>query len=123
MSVTIHNDGTAPDFAPAAATGLPPGTIMDAKGRRLVLRELTIMEEMDLHVAMGDEACGNRLVLMRCTMASRVGSIDDEIIVAPATPAEFRLMMTKVGREGIDAVYSHDVGEMKAAQDLAKAKK
>lgn len=94
---------------PKAATASSAETIskdvlIDSKGRKITLRELTLLEEQDLMAAMPESHCRNALVLGRALLAARVATINGEDQDVPITPAQYRAMLHAVGKEGLDVI-------------------
>lgn len=83
-----------------------PNTVTDSKGRKLLLRELTLLEEQDLIAAMGIEHSSNQFVLTRSLFAARVAEIDGERVTFPVTKTLYRAMLQRVGHEGLEAVFA-----------------
>jgi hypothetical protein len=112
------DDGpTAPPVAPVPArpqvAALPRGVelITDDDGRKLQLRELTLLEESDVIIASGAHG-ENQRTLNRALLCARVAAITDQDgdpvgIPVPKTPEHYKRMMTLVGRAGINAVVAH----------------
>jgi hypothetical protein len=120
--------------APAAAAAASPrtqeapaapspgdGTIVDAKGRKLTLRELTLLEEQDMMAAMPESHCQNRLVLGRALLVAQVATINGDPVDVPLTPAQYRAMLHQVGKESLEAV-SLALAARSAGEDEVKDK-
>lgn len=114
--VTINHAGPA-SAAPASAA---PAAIVDAAGRRLVLRELSLLQEQDLLAAMGPDHAGNSLTLSRALLAARVAEIDGRAVPVPTSNPLYRAMLQQVGKDGLAAVVATMTppeGEEAAAAD------
>ncbi|TAL01844.1 MAG: hypothetical protein EPO08_09140 [Rhodospirillaceae bacterium] len=128
MDVTINHAGgqpTAPSSASAPLQGAntPTDVITDAKGRKLKLRELTLLEEQDLLVAMGLEHSNNALVLGRAFMAARIAEIDGAPVLVPTNHIDYRALLQRVGKDGLAAVLAATATPDAAAEgDVARAK-
>jgi len=97
--ITIGHAGPAPAEKPAA-----PNEVIDASGRRLVLRELSLLEEVDLYSAVGSQDVDNKGVMSVALLVSRVVSIDGSPVKVPTTGGELRALIKRVGREGVTAI-------------------
>ena len=93
--------------APVVSRTMPDGTIMDGKGRRLKLRELTILQELDLMDIAGDTRTMNRVWWVNVSTAAKVEFIDGMPVPFPTTLPELRAMLARVDRDGIAAVLDH----------------
>jgi hypothetical protein len=141
-SVTIRHAGDAaaePDArAPAIALPSPDGKaaepkivqgvdatgrkwVLDAKSRRLTLRELDIMEEQEMIGIVGDPLCLNRLYMGRILTMARVAEIDGDRVDVPKTGRELIVMMKRVDRHGMNAVAEFEKTEDDST--VAQAKK
>jgi hypothetical protein len=80
--------------------------VIDARGRRLQLRTLSIVEEQDALVAMGVHA-DSGIARARALLAMQIASIDDMGMPIPKNDRQYRAMLQQVGHEGVDAVFSH----------------
>lgn len=86
---------------------VPEKTIVDSLNRKLVLRELSMLEEQDYLTALGPDVCTNQLVLGRAMIMARIASIDGVPIPVPRNNMQYRAMIGLVGREGTAAVILH----------------
>lgn len=125
MKATLRNDmmGAAP--APVAVPAPSAEFLTDSLGRKLQLRELSILDEQDVIVSAGPHGDNNR-TLGRALLAARIAAIvgtspdDVEGIPIPRTHEHYRRMMAKVGREGIEAVFAHLAGTVDDEGDAAQ---
>lgn len=90
--------------APAPKATAKSDVVTDARGRKLKLRELSLLNEVDLLASMPPAHAAQPMVLGRAMLAARVEWIDDEPIAIPVNAIQYRSMMQTVGREGIAAV-------------------
>lgn len=100
----------APPPAPAVTAAvrvLDDGRIVDGAGRKLKLRELSMLQELDLMALAGDSRVMNRAWWTYISNAARVDMIDDITVPFPTSDQEMRVMAARVGREGIAAVIGH----------------
>jgi hypothetical protein len=107
--VNVHSADAAP-----SGNALPPGTIIDAKGRKIVVRPLDALEEFRLAKIMGangDSAWARSIALQACS----VREFDGEPEAFLNTDRDIEAMVGRLGSEGFEAVG-------KALGDLEKAK-
>ena len=96
-----------PATAPAAPVVLPDGLIVDARGRRLKLRELTLLQELDLMAVAGDNRASNRIWWVHVYNAAKVAEIDGIPMPFPTSDQEMRAMIARVEADGVAAVLAH----------------
>src|ERR1700733_9041877 len=108
--VVIHST-EAPE---SAAPLLKPGTVTDAKGRKIVVKTLDTLEEYRLAKIMGEsgESSWARSIALQ---AASVREIEGEPEAFPNSDREIEAMVQRLGSEGFEAVS-------RAHTDLAKAK-
>jgi hypothetical protein len=116
--VTIHSeqDTQHVNASPAApkARALPPGTIIDTKGRKIVVRPLDALEEFRLAKIMGangDSAWARSIALQACS----VREFDGEPEAFLDSDSDIEAMVVRLGSEGFEAVN-------KALAELSKSK-
>jgi hypothetical protein len=100
-----------------------PVTVTDSRGRRLRLRELSLLQECDLLASMPPTHSQQPWVQGYARLAAQVEAIDDEVMGIPVNPVQYRLMIHRVGREGISAVIVATMpaeGEQDQGTELAK---
>ena len=117
-TITLNETGATPPRAASAS----PGVIIDAKGRKLTLRELTLLEEQDLLGVMPKDHIETSLTLGRALMAARVATIDGEPCEVPITKLQYRSMLQQVGKEGLAAVIEATLPITAAADEIEAAK-
>jgi hypothetical protein len=101
--VTVHSATEAPVSAPAASTGLPPGTAIDSKGRKIVAKPLDALEEYRLAKIMGetgDSAWARSIALQ----AAAVREFEGEPETFPNNDREIEAMVQRLGSEGFEAL-------------------
>lgn len=101
--VTVHSTTEAHATAPAPPTGLPPGTVIDAKGRKLVAKPLDALEEYRLAKIMGesgDSAWARNIALQ----AAAVREFEGEVETFPNNDREIEAMVQRLGSEGFEAL-------------------
>lgn len=79
-------------------------TVTDDKGRVLVIREVSALEEMDLLEAAGESASSNRRWMVNATLYACVRAIDGVPRPFPTTRKMIRAHIEVVGGAGISAV-------------------
>lgn len=78
--------------------------IEDARGRRLALRPLSMLDRLRLFKALGSELSMNEAYLGVASLAASVGAIDDVPLPFPASEAAVENAVERLGEEGIEAV-------------------
>ncbi|HEY1504106.1 MAG TPA: hypothetical protein VGF92_07390 [Stellaceae bacterium] len=111
------NDAPQPAAPPPAAQ-----TVVDSLGRKLTLRELSLLQETDLIVAMPPPHANNSMALGRALLAARVASIDGEPMDIPLGAPSYRAMLQQVGKEGLTAVIIAVTPADEATSDKELAK-
>ena len=79
-------------------------TVTDDKGRALVIREVSALEEMDLLEAAGEAASSNRRWMVNATLYACIRSIDGVPRPFPTTRKMMRQHIEACGGAGIGAV-------------------
>lgn len=92
---------------PAARVAPTDGVLVDDTGRRLKLRELTILQEMDLIEIAGPSRSENGAWMFNALLAARVADIDGQPVPFPKNEINLRTMLQRVSRDGIRAVRQH----------------
>jgi hypothetical protein len=100
-------DIASADDAPVLSAAAAQGEVVDAKGRKLRFRQLTLLQETDLIMAMGKHA-ENQLLLGRALLAAQVASINGDEVDLPQGEREYRAMLQRVERDGISAVVARN---------------
>jgi hypothetical protein len=96
--------------------------IVDSLGRKLKVKEPSILQESRLVRAMGGDASMNTGYMMGYVMpAAMVIEIDGEAQAFPATELQVDSAIQRLGREGLAAVMSHFTEQAQVAQDRAAA--
>jgi hypothetical protein len=118
--VTIHSDTARAEHDTARGDtapkdrALPPGTVIDAKGRKIVARPLDALEEFRLAKIMGtngDSAWARSIALQACSVREFDG--DPEAFLD--SDREIEAMVGRLGSEGFEAVS-------RALAELSQAK-
>lgn len=112
-SVTIHEDGFPSQIEGDAAPEDPnpirpvsPGvdSVVDDKGRVLVVRTIGPRERMRLFKAIGPVNSRNEPYVGTATLAYSVSKIDEDPVPAPANEVQLEVLVDRLGDEGINAV-------------------
>ncbi|MDE2000187.1 MAG: hypothetical protein KGI52_14810 [Burkholderiales bacterium] len=82
-------------------------TLHDADSRKLLLREIGVLEESRLVRAMGDSATNPAYMGGYVIPACMVAKIDDTDLPMPRTEREVEAAISQVGRHGLEAVLTH----------------
>lgn len=90
-------------------------TITDAKGRRLGIRELDVMEELDLYEIAGPNST-NGPWLGTAMMVCTVRTLNDARLPFPTNRNTLRGALGRLGREGVDALHSDLSAQRKALE-------
>lgn len=96
-----------PTGSESAAPPAESGVAIDSKGRRLKLREPSILDEARLVRTLGDAASNQAYLLGYVMPAVMVESIDGEKLLFPSTEREVEAAIQAVGRHGLQAVMAH----------------
>lgn len=114
-TVTIRSTADTPeaDAAPVVS-GLRPGTVIDAKGRKIVVRPVNTLEEFRLAKIMGEagESGWARSIALQ---AASVREFEGEPEMFPNSDREIEVMVERLGTEGFEAV-SRALSELSAAK-------
>lgn len=81
--------------------------VVDKDGRVLKLRELSILEESRLVRALGESAMNPAYMAGYVLPAAMVGSINDDVVHVPRTEVEVEALISRIGRNSINAVLEH----------------
>ena len=92
-------------------------TITDAKGRRLAIRDLDVVEQLDLYEMAGPNST-NSPWLGTAMMVCTVRSIGDAPQPFPRTRDQLRGSLGRLGREGVDALHA-DLSAQREALEAA----
>ncbi|HZT90270.1 MAG TPA: hypothetical protein VFA12_20185 [Stellaceae bacterium] len=84
----------------------PDGLLIDEKGRRLRLRELSYLDELDL-LELAGARTENGSWMVQLVLAARVAEIDGAKVPFPRNGVQLRSMFQMVDRSGVRAVREH----------------
>lgn len=89
--------------------------LTDAKGRRLVLRQLTVMAQVKLLRAIGPEQSQNAPYVNIVQAAASVAEVDGVPLPFPANERMIDAAIERLGDDGLMAVALHNKAEMDEA--------
>src|ERR1700722_18878366 len=96
------------DAAPPDAQAVSGDTVVpDSRGRKLTIREPSVLDESRLARLMGDSSTNMGYMLGYVTPAAMVVAIDGEPVPFPRTELQVDAAIQRLGREGIAAVMAH----------------
>ena len=103
----------------AAATAAPE--IVDGRGRRLALRQLTALDKLRLFKAAGSVLAQNAPWVGIALLACSVAAIDDVPVPTPVSEGQIEALVQRLGDAGIAAVAEAlDLTARPLDVDLAK---
>ncbi|HHS9775818.1 hypothetical protein V7I42_00240 [Raoultella ornithinolytica] len=92
--------------------------VVDAKGRRIVIRELSPIQEGRLFLAVGAANAENtRYMTMYAFPAAMVASVDGEEFSIPATMQQIEGRLAILGHDGLNALRKSMLDAMEKAQE------
>lgn len=99
-------------------------TIDLADGRKLTIQQPSILQEARIVRAMGDSSSNAVYMSGYVLPAVYVTAIDGEPVIFPNTQREVEGMITRLGREGLEAVIEHlsEVNQNGGAQEESEVK-
>lgn len=103
LNVRKDGRGHPEAAAPAPAAGPRVEYAKDSKGRNIGARQLDALAFFDITIMMGETA-SNQAALNQAVLACSTHSIDDELVVRPATMLELRKLLSRLGFEGYGAL-------------------
>jgi hypothetical protein len=80
------------------------GCVVDARGRRIALRRVGVVEQLRLFKALGPELSENRAYFGLARLAAAIAMIDDVPLPFPASEAGVETVLDRLGEEGVAAV-------------------
>lgn len=95
--------------------------ITDAKGRKLTIRELTIMDQVRMLRAIGPAQSGNQQYVQLVTMAMMVAEIDGVPQPIPRDERTIDAMITRLGDDGMQACMIEMMRNMEETRQAAEA--
>lgn len=95
--------------------------VTDAKGRKLHLRKLTVMDQVRLLRAIGPAQSSNRPYVDLVTMASGVAQIDEVPCIIPTNERQIDAAIERIGDEGFSALMVNMQAEFRALELAAEA--
>jgi hypothetical protein len=94
--------------------------VTDARGRKLYLRKLTVMDQVRLLRAIGPVQSSNETYVNIVTMASGVSQIDDVPCILPNNEARIDAAIERIGDEGFAALMVQMKKDLAALQAAAE---
>ena len=121
--VTVHSTESGEGQA-KAVNGLPPGTAIDAKGRRITVKQLDPLQVYRLAKIMGI-AADSDFARGYAALTACVRDIDGDAVPFPNSDMQLEATMQRLGSDGLDAVNKALVSataadEKKPNHDAAK---
>jgi len=98
-----------------------PETITDAKGRKLSLRKLNVLDQVKLLRAIGPDQARNQPYVEIVTMAASVADIDGVPLMLPTNERQIDAAIGRIGDEGVAALMVHIQREFAAVMQAAEA--
>lgn len=96
--------------------------VTDAKGRKITLRTLNVMDQVRLMRAVGPEQARNEPYFNIVTMAASVSDIDDVPCAIPRSEAQIDGLISRIGDDGFAALMvsmKSQIAEIEAAAQAA----
>src|SRR5471030_1253263 len=78
--------------------------VVDARGRKIIVKKLNALEKMRLSKAMGSDGATNLAYATYATMAASVVSIDGEAEAFPMTARAIEALVAQLDDDGLEAV-------------------
>lgn len=100
--VTVHQTDAAEVDAAATKPAAKPGTITDARGRKIVVKILDPVEFYRLGKMMG-AAADSEFARNYASVAAAVRELDGEEETFPNSEREIEAMLTRLGHDGLEA--------------------
>lgn len=101
-----HPAAAGPAPAPAGSSSIQGVIVTDSKGRKLTLKELSLVDELDLIAAAGPHASLDRYIQL-ISLVACVTAIDGVPLPGCHNSIQLRGNVTRVGRDGVNAVVAH----------------
>lgn len=86
------------------------------KGRKILYKELTLEEELDVTCAVEEDRAGRISYIQSVIIAASIREIDGKPCQLPSTEAQVRAMLKRVDKDGIVAVFQHLSDERKKSE-------
>lgn len=115
-----NQDGPSAQIIEAKEAGQ---VIMDGKGRKLLFRPLTILEQSKLMRAVGSDNSMNQGFFSIASIAVSIREIDETPMAFPTTLPQVEAAIARMADEGFEAIVATKTAEVEAGQnDIADAK-
>jgi hypothetical protein len=125
MTTLKINENSEHSLAPKSAASSVDAIVTDSQGRKLTIREPSILDEARLVRAMGDAASNQAFMVGYVLPCAMVTAINGEELFFPMTEMQAEAAIKVVGRPGIAAVMAHvtSAGQERQEAGTADAKK
>ena len=95
--------------------------ITDAKGRKITLRKLNVLDQVRLLRAVGADQARNQPYVEIVTMSASVSDIDGVPVLLPVNERQIDAAIGRIGDEGFAALMVYMQREVAAVQSAAEA--
>ena len=116
----VHQAGEVPEKAAPAEDAQ---SVVDATGRRIVLRKPSILQQFNVLLAVGPDASANQAYMTVVTPILWVREIDGEKIPFPATKLQLDGIIQRLDEPGVAAVMAWFDAEVQRAASAGAAAK
>jgi hypothetical protein len=99
----------------------PPQIVTDAKGRRITLRKINVLDQVKMLRAIGPKQAENQPYFNIVECAFMADMLDGIPLPMPSTEQQIDAAIGRLGDEGIAAIMVHRIEEMKATTEAAEA--
>lgn len=96
-------------------------TLVDAKGRKLTTREITVLDQVKLLRAIGPAQSSNTPYVRLVTAAAMVTMIDGTPMPMPVNERQIDAAIERLGDEGFAAIAVHMQAEQERVERAAEA--
>lgn len=97
-----------------------PKVLTDARGRKITLRDLTIMDQMRMLRAIGPAQAGNQPYVQMVQIACMVDAIDGVPQPFPTNERGIDAAVTRLGDDGMAAVMMNMIAEQNRVMEAAQ---
>jgi len=98
-----------------------PTIITDARGRKLTLRKMTVIDQTRMFRAIGADQSQNQPYVQIVECAYMVSDIDGLPVPAPVSERQIDAAISRLGDDGVAAVMVHRIAEIQATTSAAEA--
>ena len=96
------------------------GMVTDAKGRKITLRDLTVLDQVKMLRAIGPKQAENQPYYGMVESACMASAIDGVPVIMPANESQIDAVIAKLGDEGMAAIMVHRVAAIQATVRAAE---